>query len=371
MSSFFKIASAAALSLFVAGGAYADGFDGVVFRTTEATLIHPSTVFSVDKDGNYTITTDGGMAHFVKIDAQGKLSASQLQSLENALDRMAKASPAASLPGMVPGSPEFSITYQGKTINGAVNFKAAIEDATQNGNKDAASIWKPVEPVLKKMTSLETSLQKDYNPVAPDPTKKDKAPFDELKIETHSSWTNTSQTLTVKSDGSYTLERGLGQSTLTGTLTDTQMQELIKAYNQKTVQADNGKMVGGMVPDDNSFTITAQEGGKTYSFNGFVDSQNLGPVASLEKALVGDVNVLQPPVAKPLTADAAKDNGPSKTDGLIGGVDKASGSSVADVAKAAAATLGGRTATDGAAVLQGRVDGAKDAADGKDAASEK
>ncbi|HZU95295.1 MAG TPA: hypothetical protein VFF73_01200 [Planctomycetota bacterium] len=368
MSSFFKIASAAALSLFVAGGAYADGFDGVTFRTTEATLMAPSTTFSVDKDGKYTITTDGGMAHFVRIDAQGQLSAAQLKSLENALDKMAKANPVASMPGLVPGSPEFSITYGGKTINGAVNFKAAIEDATQNGNEEAAIIWKPVEPVLKKMTSLETSLQKNANPVAPDPAKKDKAPFDELQIQTRNSWTGATETLTVKSDGSYTLDRGLGQSPLSGSLSSAQLSELEKAYSLKTVKAENGKMVGGLIPDDTTFRITATEGGQSYWFTGSVDSGNLGPVAKLEKALVGDANVLQPPVAKPLADPAAKDNGPSKTDGLIGGVDKAN---VADAAKAAAATLGSRGSSAGADLVKARVDGAKDAADGKDAASER
>jgi hypothetical protein len=270
------------------------------------TLQGASTTFNINKDGSYTIETDGGMAHFIAIRAQGTLSASQLKSFENGLAKMQSGPKLpANLPGIVPGSGEFTITWDGGSVSGAVNAKGAIDDAKQNGQD--VSAWKLVEPMLTKFQSSEAALEKAYNPTAVAPDKK--APFDSLSIEEHNSWTGGVDKLTVKPDGSYTLERSLGQSTLTGTLTADQLASLTKAYKQNTLAADNGKMIGGLIPDDTQFTITASEGGKTYSVNGSVDSSQLGPLQAIEKALVGDVNGLQPPVAKPIAAPG-DDTGP-------------------------------------------------------------
>jgi hypothetical protein len=365
MGSFFRTASAVALSLFLAtGAAHADPFAGVTFRVSQMTLIHPSEVFSVDADGNFTITEDGGMAHFVRVINQGKLSKSQLSSLQRALDKMAAKSPPAQLPGMVPGSPGFEITYDGKTISGVTNVKAAIDEAEQNGNEEAAIIWKPVQPVLSKLQALETSLS---TPVTP-PTAPDKsdAPFDDLKMEITNPWSGMDETLTVNKDGSYSLARAGRQpgTTLTGTLSPEQMKELVKAYNLKAIKADDGHLVGAPIPDASLFTITATEGGKTYSFNGSVESNGLGAVAALEKALVGDASkIVNPaPAADPNKIDTT--TVPRDT----GGVD---GSTGGNGPKFPIDTVTTPRTTGLSGTLSTRIDAATGEADGRDAATDR
>jgi hypothetical protein len=369
MGSFFRTASAVALSLFLAGGAYADPFAGVTFRVTQSTLIHPSEVLSVDADGNYTLTQDGGMAHFVRVLSQGKLSKSQLSSLQKALDKMSAKSPPSQLPGMVPGSPGFEITYDGKTISGAVNFKGAIEEAMQNGNEEAGIIWKPVEPVLQKLQSLESSLANSGSVTPPKAPDKSDAPFDQLKIEMTNPWSGMDETLTVNKDGSYSLTRAGRQpgTTLTGTLSPEQMKELVKAYNAKAVQADNGRLVGAPIPDASIFTITATEDGKTYSFNGSVESQNLGPVAALEKALVGDATKIVTPAAA--TADPNKIDTttvPRDTGGVDGSTAGNGPKFPIDTVTTPRARTAGLSGT-----LTTRIDAATGEADGKDAATDR
>src|SRR5581483_5764295 len=106
MGWFFKTASAASFSLLLLGTANAQpadpaaavakksaSFDHLSFTVRQMTLQGASTSFNIDKDGNYTVTTDGGMAHFIMIRAKGQLSSSQMQSLENALAKMKTANP--------------------------------------------------------------------------------------------------------------------------------------------------------------------------------------------------------------------------------------------------------------------------------------
>lgn len=331
---FVKTASAAALSLCLlapahaapngdhdpgivptsAGGsavpesAIAKGqFDDLHLTISNGGMDGGSTVMDIGKDGSYTVFENGGMAHFVILKAQGKLSDADLKALEGQVNKAIAAKPPANMPGLVPGSPEFTISWkQGSssgTVSGATNTKAAIADAKSRGLD--VSDWKVVASLLKKFQGVEDKAITDYKPTLPTPDKK--AAFDEISIEEHNSWTGGVDKLTVKADGSYTLERSLGQSTLTGVLSKTQLDAIVKAYDSGVMKTEDGKMVGGMIPDDTSFTITSSEGGKTYKVNGFVDSQNLGDLAKLERALVGDVNSLQPPVAKPIDKTAEKD----------------------------------------------------------------
>lgn len=297
---FFGVANAQPADPATASAAAKASFDNMSFTVRSVTLQGSSTSFNIDKDGNYTVVTDGGMAHFIMIRAKGKLTSSQLKSLETAVAKLKAGKAEGNLPGIVPGSPEFTLSYEegGKTtsVNGAVNMKGAIDSAKQN-HQDV-SLWKVVEPIVNKVQTLETAVEKAYNPVAPAPDSKPK--FDELSIEERNSWTGGVDRLTIQPDGTYKLERSLGQSTLTGKLTKAQLDKIVKAYDQNTLAADNGKMVGGYIPDDTMFTITAKEGGKTYKVNGSVDSSKLGPLQALEKVLVGDVNSLQPPAAKPI-----------------------------------------------------------------------
>jgi hypothetical protein len=398
MSWLFKTASAATFSLFLVGTVNAQpadpaaavaakkaSFDHLSFSVRQMTLQGSSTNFNIDKDGNYTITTDGGMAHFIMIRAQGKLSASQLQSLENSLAKMSASGASGNLPGLVPGSPEFTISYESggktKTVSGAWNTKGAIEEAKQNGQD--VSAWKTVAPFVNKFNLMETALEKAYNPTAPAPDKK--PAFDELSIEERNSWTGGVDKLTIDKDGTYKLERSLGQSTLTGKLTKAQLDAIVKAYDHNTLAADNGKLVGQVIPDDTMFTITSKEGGNTYKVNGSVDATTLGPLQALEKVLVGDVNSLQPPVAKPLVAkDAnkdqnAKDQSAPKDESLLGRAERFFGGAWdsllgnKDAVKAAAtadnAGRPSRTAGMGGLLADRVVDGSAKA-DGKDAAAD-
>jgi hypothetical protein len=389
MGWFLKTASAATFSLMLLGTANAQpsdpaaaataskkgSFDHLSFTVRSMTLQGSSTSFNIDKDGNYTITTDGGMAHFIMIRGKGQLSASELQSLENSLAKMKAASASGNLPGIVPGSPEFTISYdEGGTttsVNGAVNVHGAIADAKSN-HQDVTA-WKAVAPFVTKFQTLETALEKAYNPTLPAPDKK--PAFDELSIEERNSWTGGVDKLTVNKDGTYKLERSLGQTTLTGTLSKQQLDAIVKAYDQNTLAADNGKSVGGYIPDDTMFTVTAKEGANSYSVNGSVDSTNLGPLEALEKVLVGDVNALQPPAVKPI---AAKDATDQKDESLLGKAKSFFSDSWSkllgnrDAVKAAAATDAGRpsrTAGMSGLLTDRVVDGATKA-DGKDAASD-
>ncbi len=360
MNWLFKTASAASLSFMLLGPAYAlpDGttaaatasakgsFSGVSLTVHSMTLEGASTTFDIKSDGSYTVTTQGGIAKFIEINAQGKLSSSELTSLRNALSKVQKADPPANLPGLVPGSPGFDISWSegGKPMStgGATNVKAAIQDAEQN-HQDV-SAWKAVAPLLTKMQTLQTSLEKSYNPVKPAPA--DKSKFDQLTIEEQNTWNGSTTKLAVNGDGSYTLTSSLSSTPVTGTLTADQLAALNKAYDANAIQANDGKMVGGLIPDDTEFKITATQGGQTFAFNGSVDSSSLGALQSLEKALVGDVNAVQAPVAQPLAKDAdGKDATP------------------ADAAMGRPARTPGMSAE-----LQGMVQQGADKSDGKDAA---
>lgn len=334
------------------------GFSGLSFTVRSATLMGSSTSFNIQADGSYTITTDGGMAHFIMIRGQGKLSPSQLKSIETAVSKLDKATPPASLPGLVPGSEGFTISWDGKSTGGALNMKEAIADAKQRGLD--VSAWKAVEPIVTKINSLETKLESSYNPVKPAPEKK--ADFDSVTIEERNSWTGGTTKLTVNGDGTYTLERPLGQSTLTGTLTKSQLDKLTKAYNEQALSADNGKFVGSVIPDDTLFTITAKEGGKTYTVNGAMDSKNLGPLQQLENVLAGDANKFQPPAAAPLKDASVPDDAKKFFDGVSAA---RAGATPADAAKAAAALRTART-TGMSGSLDARVNGEADKADGKE-----
>jgi hypothetical protein len=367
MKAFFKSVSAAMLSLLLAGSAYAGpSFGGVTLTVHDMTLQGASTSMVVDKDGNYTITTDGGMAHFIAIRGKGKLTAEQMSSIETYLEKADKANPPANLPGIVPGAAGFTISWDGNhSVSGSTNVAGAIEDAKQN-HQDVSG-WTAMKPLFTKLSSLETALEKAAPTLtAPDDaTKKAALPFDELKIHESSligpGGVPPTSTLTIKSDGSYTLDHtgnpALGQkdTSITGQLTPDQIASLAKAYKANTLAADNGKSVGGLIPGDSEFTITASEGGKTYTVQGPVDSKKLGPLQALEKVLVGDVSGLHPAVAQPLDKDSSIPESSTKF------FDDVSASRTAISARDGVARTAGLSG-----VLKARVDGESSKADGKE-----
>jgi len=369
----FRTASAAALSFFLLGSAYAGGsFQGVTLTVHDMTLMGASTSMNIDANGNYTVTTDGGVAQFIAIRAKGTLTPDQIKSLQNMISKADAGNPPADLPGLVPGSPGFTISWNDngtqRTVSGATNIKAAIEDAKQQ--HEDISGWTVMKPFFTKLSTLESSVEKAYNPVAPVSGKK--APFDELKIEETSTFgpggVPPTHTLDVKSDGSYTLtttgDPALGQKTTTisGQLTADQLASLVKAYKQNTLAKDNGKYVGGLVPDANEFTITATEGGKTYSVRGSVDGNKLGPLQALEKVLNGDLTDLHPTAAQPLEKDS------SIPDDATSFFNRSSASRTAESPSTIASARAERASrTDGLnGVLKSRVEGEAAKTDGKE-----
>lgn len=144
-------------------------------------------------------------------------------------------------------------------------------------------------------------------------TAASKASFTSIRYQTFNSWTGTTSTFTVSADGSYTLDNGLG-SKFSGKLSPAQLSALRSGLTKADLKGNDGKQVGGMVPDDTSFQIRETEGGKTYKISGFVDSANLGVVKSLVSSLQDAVNKAQPPAAHPIDSGADKTKLPEEVD---------------------------------------------------------
>jgi hypothetical protein len=301
-------------------------FDSLSLRIGNALPDGSTTTMTIKGDGSYEVTTAGNMAHFIAIDAQGQLSAPELASLQNALAKVQKADPPANLPGLVPGSSGFTISWsqagkQGST-GGSTNIAGALQDAKQQGLD--ASAWTAVAPLFKKLDSLESSVEQSSKAPAAAPDKK---PFDDLTFK----WTDPNidprlgnvTTLAVKADGSYTLERPLGQSTLTGTLTPAQLKSIVASYDPSNIQRDAGYSVSGA-----NVTIVADQGGKSYTVQGIIPTPGMtlngepivpgGDFVGLMTALESVSNQVQPSVAHPPTLDGKDDTvgRPSRTPGM-------------------------------------------------------
>ncbi len=320
-------ASAAALSICLIGTARAQD-SRLTYSVQSPTLQGSSTAFNIDLDkGDFTIVTDGGVAHFMMVRAQGTLKANELQSLVGAFNRLVKSKPPASLPGVVMGAGSFTLdwsdngsedsnyTHTGSTgtVTGSSNVKGAIEEAKQRGLDTQA--WDGVAPLIQKLQALEPKLEKDYQKgvknlakATDDEAKRnpgsvvdgpDLFPFQSLSISLESSWGAGTDSLSIDKNGNFKLTRSLGQSTITGTLTGDQERRIESAYKVNVLARDNGKTLGKMVPDGSIFTVSATEGGKSYTVKGFVDGGKLGPLETLEKALLGTLEGEEPPAAAP------------------------------------------------------------------------
>jgi hypothetical protein len=136
-----------------------------------------------------------------------------------------------------------------------------------------------------------------------------------------------------------------------------------------------------MIPDDTLSTITATVDGKSYKVSAYADSKNLGPLAGLEKALMGDLKAAEPQVT-PATAESDGTTKKKSDRSILSPVGDFFGS-VGDMVsgwlghgkKAPAArpasdgtdSVRGVRATGMTDVLGARIEGATDSADGKDA----
>ena len=158
--------------------------DNVTFHTVSAALPGKAqgfSTFSVNlSTGAYTVESGGIEDHFIELQSQGTLSASQLDSIKKSLDTAKAAGAPAELPGaLVAGAPSFTLSWDqgGKSgsVSGPDNAKAAVEGQPAS----VKAVWKAVSPLLDGMQKMSSSLVKDH-PYAPN-VKTVETPKDDTK----------------------------------------------------------------------------------------------------------------------------------------------------------------------------------------------
>jgi len=373
MNKFFAAGAFACAVSLIPGVGYAQ--DGTPFRTFGVPSI-TGTIGNTALDGEKTISLDPSGLLTVK-DAKGTHTYSLTNADAQNLVNLVNGADLKDVPAMIPNA---------SMIMGATGFDLTIKTADGQTYKREGSAIQSLGkyPGFEKFVdavdaiTLKTAALPPANPVV-NPTKSDK--FDKIEIETQNPWTQWKDFLTINPDGTYTYTRG-GPDVLapeTGKLTPAQLAAIEKSFDANTLAADNGKTIGTMIPDGTLSTITATVNGKAYTVNAYADAKNLGPLAGLEKALMGDLSSVQPKVAP-----AAADTQGKKSDGgflnqvgdFFGSVGDTisgwfGGKKSATVAKTSDETVDsvrGVRSKGMSGALSTDIQGATDAADGKDVA---
>jgi hypothetical protein len=319
-----KTASAAALSLFLTGGAFAQdgasqaGISGpaklakgaldklaspVVFTSTPNAIAEGVTTTTVQPDGSWETVYRGRIDSIVEIVGQGKLSAEQLRSLARAVNALPGKD--TNLPGLVPGSAGDSLSYDGNTITGSSNSKLAIKDAEENGDRNAAEVWKTALPAFQKLQKLQAEPVKPAGRPGVDPTRK--GSFSDLTFQVRTTvFPGDTTTYTVKPDGSYTSTIVGGADKLvrsgpSGTFTKAQL----AAIERGLVSAEDPSAPTSWAGDDGArtFQVSWTDASGTHQITGQDDFKVPAQIKPLFDALDRATAAAPNPVAPKATSD--------------------------------------------------------------------